>query len=126
MTNPPLAVVAAVADNGVIGRDNRLISPYADPAYKPDTYYFTDAISDQAVRYIEQHGEDLTILDTLKVAHFYTRHLCFCQFLLVATEDDDAHEQASDRPECADEPLGRVGSGAPGRVRRRLRGGLQL
>ena len=26
----------------------------------------------QAKRYIEQHGEDLTILDTLKVAHFYT------------------------------------------------------
>ena len=26
----------------------------------------------QAQRYIEQHGEDLTILDTLKVAHFYT------------------------------------------------------
>src|SRR5882757_8856187 len=26
----------------------------------------------QAQRYIERHGEDLTILDTLKVAHFYT------------------------------------------------------
>lgn len=26
----------------------------------------------QAQRYVEQHGEDLTILDTLKVAHFYT------------------------------------------------------
>jgi tetratricopeptide (TPR) repeat protein len=26
----------------------------------------------QAQRYIEQHGEDLTILDTLKVAHYYT------------------------------------------------------
>ena len=26
----------------------------------------------QALRYIERHGEDLTILDALKVAHFYT------------------------------------------------------
>jgi tetratricopeptide (TPR) repeat protein len=26
----------------------------------------------QAQRYVEQHGEDLTILDTLKVAHYYT------------------------------------------------------
>jgi len=26
----------------------------------------------QAARYIERHGEDLTMLDALKVAHFYT------------------------------------------------------
>lgn len=31
-----------------------------------------DATIAGAQRYIEQHGEDLTILDTLKVAHFYT------------------------------------------------------
>jgi hypothetical protein len=31
-----------------------------------------DATIARAQRYIEQHGEDLTILDTLKVAHFYT------------------------------------------------------
>lgn len=38
-------------------RDNQLISPYADAEYKPETYYFTDAISDQAVRYIEDHQQ---------------------------------------------------------------------
>ena len=32
---------------------------------------FDDTIA-QAQQYIAQHGEDLTILDTLKVAHFYT------------------------------------------------------
>ena len=31
-----------------------------------------DATIARAQRYIEAHGEDLTILDTLKVAHFYT------------------------------------------------------
>jgi len=31
-----------------------------------------DATIAQAQQYIAQHGEDLTILDTLKVAHFYT------------------------------------------------------
>lgn len=36
-------------------RDNRLISPYADPDYKPQTYYFTDAITDHAVKFIGDH-----------------------------------------------------------------------
>ncbi|QDU29644.1 Arylsulfatase [Anatilimnocola aggregata] len=39
-------------------RDNRLISPFADPDYKPATYYFTDAISDHAVRFIGDHQRD--------------------------------------------------------------------
>ncbi|MCC6508685.1 MAG: arylsulfatase [Pirellulaceae bacterium] len=38
-------------------RDNQLISPMADPEYKPETYYFTDAITDQAVRYVQEHGQ---------------------------------------------------------------------
>jgi arylsulfatase A-like enzyme len=35
--------------------DNTHISPYADPDYKPQQYYYTDAISDHACRYIAQH-----------------------------------------------------------------------
>jgi hypothetical protein len=31
-----------------------------------------DAAIEQATRYIERHGEDLTVLDALKVGHFYT------------------------------------------------------
>jgi len=42
-------------DPYTLTRDNRLISPYADPEYQPETYYFTDAISDHAVRFIGEH-----------------------------------------------------------------------
>ncbi len=38
-------------------RDNELISPFADPEYQPETYYFTDAIADHAVRTIDQHQQ---------------------------------------------------------------------
>ncbi len=36
-------------------RDNELISPYNDSDYKPPSYYYTDAISDNAVRYLADH-----------------------------------------------------------------------
>jgi len=39
-------------------RDNRLISPYADPEYQPQEYYFTDAITDHAVKFIGEHERD--------------------------------------------------------------------
>lgn len=39
-------------------RDNTFISPYADPEYKPESYYYTDAISDHAVRFIGDHQRD--------------------------------------------------------------------
>ncbi len=42
-------------DPFTLTRDNRLISPYADPEYKPSTYYFTDAITDHAVRFVGDH-----------------------------------------------------------------------
>jgi arylsulfatase len=32
-----------------------MISPFADPEYKPELYYYTDAISDHAARYINEH-----------------------------------------------------------------------
>jgi arylsulfatase len=38
-------------------RDNTLISPFDDPEYRPETYYYTDAISDHAVRYVREHSE---------------------------------------------------------------------
>jgi arylsulfatase len=37
-------------------RDNTPISPVNDPEYKPEEYYFTNAISDHAVRYITEHA----------------------------------------------------------------------
>ena len=38
-------------------RDNELISPYKDPEYQPEQYYYTDAISDHAVRFIREHSD---------------------------------------------------------------------
>ena len=36
-------------------RDETPLSPMNDPEYKPDEYYYTTAISDNAVRYIKEH-----------------------------------------------------------------------
>lgn len=45
-------------DPGSLTRDNTAISPFADPEYRPDRYYYTHAISDQAVRFISEHERD--------------------------------------------------------------------
>jgi len=42
-------------DPNTLTRDNNFISPYADPEYAPDRFYYTNAIADQAVRFIEEH-----------------------------------------------------------------------
>src|SRR5437773_2696032 len=42
-------------DPGTLTRDNKMISPFADAAYKPDRYYYADAISEHAVRFISDH-----------------------------------------------------------------------
>ncbi len=45
-------------DPSSLVRDDTMISPYADPEYKPTTYYYTDAISDHAVRFVGDHTKD--------------------------------------------------------------------
>ena len=45
-------------DPGTLTRDNTPISPVADPEYRPDQFYYTDAISDHAVRFIAEHVRD--------------------------------------------------------------------
>jgi len=42
-------------DPNSLTRDNQLISPFTDSEYQPETYYYTDAISDHAVRFIDEH-----------------------------------------------------------------------
>jgi len=42
-------------DPGTLTRDNTMISPFADPLYEPKTYYYTDAISDHAEHFIDDH-----------------------------------------------------------------------
>jgi arylsulfatase len=44
-------------DPSTLTRDNTAISPFADPEYKPATFYYTDAISDHAVRFIGDHDK---------------------------------------------------------------------
>lgn len=44
-------------DPCTLARGNEMISRSNDPAYRPEKYYYTDAISDHAVRYIEEHRE---------------------------------------------------------------------
>ena len=42
-------------DPNSLTRDNTQISPHNDSEYQPETYYYTDAISDHAVRFISEH-----------------------------------------------------------------------
>jgi len=45
-------------DPNSLSRDNEFISPYNDPEYTPETFYYTDAISDHATKYIREHEGD--------------------------------------------------------------------
>jgi len=38
-------------------RDNTYITPQNDPEYKPETYYYTHAIGDNACRYLREHHD---------------------------------------------------------------------
>ena len=44
-------------DPGYLCRDNILITPQNDTEYKPAQYYFTDAISDNSVKYIQDRDK---------------------------------------------------------------------
>ena len=43
-------------DPGTLTRDDTMISPFADPQYQPKQYYYTDAITDHALRFIDEHA----------------------------------------------------------------------
>lgn len=45
-------------DPGTLTRDDTMISPFADEEYKPGRYYYTDAITDHAIRFITEHVRD--------------------------------------------------------------------
>ena len=45
-------------DPNSLTRGNEYISPQNDPEYKPETYYYTDAISDHAEKFIKEHKGD--------------------------------------------------------------------
>jgi arylsulfatase A-like enzyme len=52
-----LAGAASYYDPAALVRDNTMLSAYADPEYQPKRYYFTDAISDHATRFIREHRQ---------------------------------------------------------------------
>jgi arylsulfatase len=45
-------------DPSSLVRDEKVLSAYADPEYKPQTYYYTDAITDHAIRFVGEHAKD--------------------------------------------------------------------
>jgi arylsulfatase len=44
-------------DPATLCRDNTYVTPENDEEYRPDRFYYTDAISDQAVRFVREHDE---------------------------------------------------------------------
>lgn len=42
-------------DPNTLVRDNGFVSPFADPEYQPELFYYTDAINDHAARFIAEH-----------------------------------------------------------------------
>jgi arylsulfatase len=45
-------------DPCLLCRQNTYVTPWTDPEYKPESYYFTDAISDNAVAFLDQHQQE--------------------------------------------------------------------
>jgi arylsulfatase len=45
-------------DPNSLTRDNTPLSPFADPEYRPEEFYYTDAISDHAARFVAEHARD--------------------------------------------------------------------
>ena len=50
-----IAGAGSFFDPGTLTRDNTMISPFADPQYKPETFYYTNAITHHAVQFIDDH-----------------------------------------------------------------------
>jgi arylsulfatase len=42
-------------DPTTLCRDNTFITPANDPEYKPERYYYTNAITDNAIKYLDEH-----------------------------------------------------------------------
>jgi arylsulfatase len=53
-----LGGAASYFDPSTLTRDNTPVSPFADPVYKPEHFYLTDAITDHAVRFLGDHAKD--------------------------------------------------------------------
>ncbi len=47
-------------DPSSLCRQNTFITPENDPEYRPKQFYYTDALSDNAVRFLQQHAQEST------------------------------------------------------------------
>ena len=45
-------------DPATLCRENEYVTPENDSEYQPDQFYYTDAISDQAIRFLAEHSAD--------------------------------------------------------------------
>ncbi len=45
-------------DPGTLTRGNQNISPFTDPEYQPEEFYYTNAINDHAVRFVDAHFQE--------------------------------------------------------------------
>jgi arylsulfatase A-like enzyme len=50
-----IAGAGSYYDPTALVRQDKLITPENDPEYKPESYYYTNAITDNAVRYLKEH-----------------------------------------------------------------------
>jgi arylsulfatase len=53
-----IAAAGSYFDPGTLTRDNDALSPYSDAGYRPAEFYYTDAITDHATRFIAEHVRD--------------------------------------------------------------------
>ena len=61
-------------DPATLCRGNTFITPVNDPEYQPKTYYYTDAISDNAVTFLQQHAEESPDQPFFLYAAYTTAH----------------------------------------------------
>lgn len=61
-------------DPATLTRDNTQISAFADPEYQPQTYYYTDAISDHAARFVREHEQSASNQPFFMYVAYTTAH----------------------------------------------------
>ena len=61
-------------DPATLCRGNQFITPVNDPEYKPDRYYYTDAISDNAVTFLKEHQQESPDKPLLLYVAYTTAH----------------------------------------------------
>lgn len=72
-------------DPATLCRGNEYITPVNDPEYQPESFYYTDAISDNAVKYLQEHAKE----HSKQPFFMYVAHTC-AHWPMHAPEEDVA------------------------------------